>query len=1234
VSTPASKTPIVSSRTSAAVAATTKALSAARSAELMKETIENEIKRGIHISKRDNHAKNNRNNDVKKTPTPTASQQLQLQQKGGAVASTSSQNLSTPGTAKKFYVSKQANSDSTGATSATGTVPSPGILNRKSQLSTPLKNGTASPQAGAVGSTTQKITVFKTTDGKLQVRGLMPGQSCYQTEDGKIHVSASPQHMSQQLQQTTQQITVIRSAPSQPPQPQTVIIRQQSPLNSNSSSPVPGSIIQMTPGSSPGGSQQPLINISNHAMKTSLTLPQATTASQTPPQQQTVGISGKVTTTPSSASNTPKVSRKGKVLARNVTGTTTGSPTNASMIAISGAQGSPQSPLVLTTTKGGTQYLSTAQVAGVNQHGQLVLTSQPTITIPSGSGTSQPSVSTPTPIAPAGPPQQSVQVVTQGQENRIVINDGTKTVVLNAGSMSQQQLQNLVTQMQSKRIVVKGAANLGPQQPQQVQVQAAPPPQPQVIQQAPQQQAIQLIQQGGQTYQIIQSSPQQQQQQQIQQPQQIVLTTTPSGQQYATLGGQPVIIRKVIKAPAGKGQPQTAITTQQAIRAGSPQQQQVVRIALPKQRQGPASTATSSPQIVTQQMINPATVSQQQVAAVSTAGPIMQATQLGSIVQAAPPGSIVPSSQMSPGSILQQHHISAPGVQQQVVTSSGDVVASTAHHQQQQQKILSQSSPTATLGGPRTPTSQIRGASPIQQRAVAPVVSSPTSSSVMQKGLNVLSSAVLKTPGLPISIVSPSKNKVCTPPGSHAPAPTTTSSTVAKMGAVSTGMVNVNTPIRPTMSNANVSSTQSTTHGAPAVSTVSVGGGNSVNALPSQNRPLVTAVQQTRLPTPSKVIAQVVDSPDGIRVILQGISPDRLTADQLKQLQAQVERQINCSEKFKGGSPVITICGSDSLIPTIPSPVPGSITVPPVVSVPAPAVATKNSPVMPVVPQPVTPVPQTVVPPVVPVTPKPLPSVGVSTKPFPTDPVPPDQIFATVPTPPSTPVSAPSSNITPIATKSKVSTSAAAGSSAASSFGKPTLKPVTAKDTPVLGKKSTVPLITSTPMPQLTLNTMGSPIKPDGGRSNGAGGIFGGMNSTPLLGKMSPVRNIKTVEDLKRNISLLEERDDFLNEKVDTSVMGRMKVMNDSGSVSSFAASSLSTPVAKESNKGRAKSKAAVAKNEAMMTLADAASVTLLESSAVPVAAEEEVVMSSGISDTESSPRFGMTQGVKGEEIL
>ncbi|ODM94816.1 hypothetical protein Ocin01_11866 [Orchesella cincta] len=364
-----------------------KSVSAVKTAELMRETIETEMKmqRAVHLSKRDNHAKHNNNNSPNSAKAPaaskpqTASQQLQ-QQKAGlpannsrniaqvAVSTPTSSKVGTAVIGKKFFVNKQnatgviASSSGTPGSSTTTTgvdsqLMAAGILSRKPAQSTvtisksiggtisvvknspvqsnvPLAVGGTSTASTPVTSTSnagvqqtssqlpafgqpQKLSVIRLPDGRLQVRGLLPGQHCYQTADGKIHVTVAASQLqpvqSPKVQVTTpaaavpavqQQPSVIMQGasssgmtPSTPSQQQVSCSMTTTPniAVSSAAGQVQASSIQVQQPISVAQqvapqvvSSQPLINISNPVMKTAIstTTPVVTAAATSKPVQQ------------------------------------------------------------------------------------------------------------------------------------------------------------------------------------------------------------------------------------------------------------------------------------------------------------------------------------------------------------------------------------------------------------------------------------------------------------------------------------------------------------------------------------------------------------------------------------------------------------------------------------------------------------------------------------------------------------------------------------------------------------------------------------------------------------------------------------------------------------------------------------------------------------------------------------------------------------------------------------
>ncbi|CAL8092678.1 unnamed protein product [Orchesella dallaii] len=355
-----------------------KIVSAVKTAELMRETIETEMKmqRAVHLSKRDNHAKHN-NGSPNSTKTPsaskqqTASQQLQ-QQKAGlppnsrniaqvAVSTPTSSKVGTAVVGKKFFVNKQnaaaaiasGTSVSTAAGSESQLMPA-GILSRKPAQSTvtinkgiggsisvvkhPPVQSTAPPVVGASTAATpvtstnnvsgnqqtppqlstiaqpQKLSVIRLPDGRLQVRGLLPGQHCYQTADGKIHVTVAAsqlQHIQTPKVQvaTTATPTTVQQQPSvimQGGNSSGVITTTQSQQQVSSTPTTANVVVTSAAGQAQGTiqtqqqqplpaqqvvpqvvSSQPLINISNPAMKTAIstTSPVVTAATSKPIQQ-------------------------------------------------------------------------------------------------------------------------------------------------------------------------------------------------------------------------------------------------------------------------------------------------------------------------------------------------------------------------------------------------------------------------------------------------------------------------------------------------------------------------------------------------------------------------------------------------------------------------------------------------------------------------------------------------------------------------------------------------------------------------------------------------------------------------------------------------------------------------------------------------------------------------------------------------------------------------------------
>ncbi|CAG7825806.1 unnamed protein product [Allacma fusca] len=157
---------------------TSNAVSATKAADLMREQYETELKmqRAVHLSKRDNHVKNNNTAPNAKSPMPTASQQLQQQNAAAGLPAnprsyggTNSNVLNAAGSAaKKIIIAKSGatTAGSSGSTPDQGSTPM--ILNRKVPLvRTP--NATAT-QATVQTKTTEIVAkIFPTPQGQRLV---------------------------------------------------------------------------------------------------------------------------------------------------------------------------------------------------------------------------------------------------------------------------------------------------------------------------------------------------------------------------------------------------------------------------------------------------------------------------------------------------------------------------------------------------------------------------------------------------------------------------------------------------------------------------------------------------------------------------------------------------------------------------------------------------------------------------------------------------------------------------------------------------------------------------------------------------------------------------------------------------------------------------------------------------------------------------------------------------------
>ncbi|XP_035706567.1 nucleosome-remodeling factor subunit NURF301 isoform X3 [Folsomia candida] len=833
-----------------------KTISPAKTAELMREKLETEEKmqRAVHLSKRDNHPKNN-NTAVNKQPTPTASQQLQQQQAAaGLPANPRSYGGAAPSSAKKVTIvaPKVLNVSGPGAgdvattPGAGSTAAAVAILNR-SKIAGVVGSTVAIPkvvqQAAQSPTTTvptpQKITVFRTSDGKLQVRGLLPGQAVYQTADGKIGLTSTPVNKTvQQAGQQTPQQHVI----SPQPQGQTILIQSQGVGTQLQQVAAAGNQLAIQQSTVSSSQTTPLINISSPTMRTVLSsspsavkfISQQQNPSATSTQSPlALTASGQLVQTYSAAGkgNVRKVNPKFPTAiaptpapvssaSQQVTGTLNA---QGQIVLTRGGQVINQQIVIqpgpaVVVSSSSPNVVGGGNVVAIKSSPISVAQAPATATTPTSASPSQMLVSSSSnsPLPPSQQittPQGTTALMTYQAGGKIVIQDGNKTIVVTGGAnLTTQQLQQIL-QMQMKKPsgtvmttqvvpTQPGQQGLKPQQPQQQQQQqqvivgGGQQQQQQIVQGQGGQQQIQIISGGGaagtiagQSLQQIAASGQGQ----------LVLQgvqNLASGHQIATLGGQNVIVKKVMKSPIKSGTPLTIQTV-----PGQP---------------------------------------------IPTAAQIQQLLAANKNLIRVDPNT---------GTV----NISSATIQQLQL-------------QQQQQ----------------------------QQNQQSPMLGSTSS-----VGLGVAgSTTVTKTPGLPISIVSPSKNPKIVPtlfPQGNAAAVKTISSVTTPLVTPSTRYIApaiVQQQQRLAAPQQMVTSPVLSTNSPPtAVKTTPTTPSSTMQTPPST--PQTPAASQQ-----PKIAAQFIETEEGPRVIVSGFKPGDLTQSQLASLNAQIVKQMQehpaLREKFLG----------------------------------------------------------------------------------------------------------------------------------------------------------------------------------------------------------------------------------------------------------------------------------------------------------------------------------------------
>ena len=142
------------------------------------------------------------------------------------------QNMIQPGT-KKVFLSKdgkiigaqlvhQPTQPNANSTNNTGKIAIPTVGGVQNPSATPTLMQTG-PPANAIPSpqqqqqqTQQKVQIVRSSDGKIQVRGLLPGQQLVQMPDGKLQIFSQPTTVQQQQQPQQNQLQPVQQQVQQP----------------------------------------------------------------------------------------------------------------------------------------------------------------------------------------------------------------------------------------------------------------------------------------------------------------------------------------------------------------------------------------------------------------------------------------------------------------------------------------------------------------------------------------------------------------------------------------------------------------------------------------------------------------------------------------------------------------------------------------------------------------------------------------------------------------------------------------------------------------------------------------------------------------------------------------------------------------------------------------------------------------------------------------------------------
>ena len=152
------------------------------------------------------------------------------------------QNMIQPGT-KKVFLSKdgkiigaqlvhQPTQPNANSANNTGKIAIPTVGGVQNPSATPTLMQTG-PPANAIPSpqqqqqTQQKVQIVRSSDGKIQVRGLLPGQQLVQMPDGKLQIFSQPTTVQQQQQPQQNQLQPVQQQLQQPQVQQPLQVQQQ-----------------------------------------------------------------------------------------------------------------------------------------------------------------------------------------------------------------------------------------------------------------------------------------------------------------------------------------------------------------------------------------------------------------------------------------------------------------------------------------------------------------------------------------------------------------------------------------------------------------------------------------------------------------------------------------------------------------------------------------------------------------------------------------------------------------------------------------------------------------------------------------------------------------------------------------------------------------------------------------------------------------------------------------------